>query len=218
MSEGEAWVADGRGLWHFVGDAWVGPEAGELSIHALALRSDGTLFVAGAGGVSVRHDGRWSTAWTGNAVTGNATSVAVAPNGSVSITASGELVELRESGGEWSSRSIRCPAGGQGVVVTADGTVWTGGIGYTGTTGLARVDGGSCIEVLPLGDAGTYEIGGLAAGPAGDLVAVVEHSGRTSVVLVRRHGMVDAVDQGFPGRGSAGGRPEGRGVVLGLLA
>jgi hypothetical protein len=178
VSEGEAWVAvDGQGLWHFAGGAWIGPEAAELSIHAFALRSDGALFVAGSGGVTVRRDGRWSTAWTGNPMTGNATSVAIAPNGSVWITASGELVELREIDGGWSSRSIRCPAGGQGVVVTADGAVWTGGFAYTGTSGLARIDGDSCIEVWPLGDARTHGIGGLAAGPAGGLAAVVDEDG-----------------------------------------
>lgn len=188
VSEDEAWVSDDQGLWHFVGGAWVGPEAPELSIHAMALRSDGTLIVAGNGGVTVRRDGRWSTAWDGNPMTGNATSVALAPSGSVWIAASGELVELREIDGEWSSRSISCPAGGQGVVVTADGAVWTGGIGWSGTSGLARIDGGSCFEVLPLGDARRHDIGGLAAGPAGGLAAVVDdysqdgQSGRTSVV------------------------------------
>jgi hypothetical protein len=212
VSEGEAWVADGQGLWHFVGGAWVGPEAPELSIHALALGSDGTLFVAGSGGVTVRRDGRWSMAWTGNPVTGNATSVAIAPSGSVWIAASGELVELREMDGEWSSRSISCPAGGGGVVVTADGAVWTGGIGYSGTSGLARIDGDSCVEVWPLGDARRYDIGGLAAGPAGGLAAVVgeaDQSGGTSVVWFDGTAWSTLLTREAPGGGALAVGPMG---------
>ena len=212
VSEDEAWVSsDGQGLWHFVGGAWVGPEAEDLSIHALALGTDGTLFVAGSGGVSVRRDGRWSTAWAGNPMTGNATSVAIAPSGSVWIAASGQPVELRKVDGEWEGRPVSCPAGGQGVVVTADGAVWTGGFAYTGTSGLARIDGDSCSEVWPLGDARTHGIGGLAAGPAGGLVAVVDEDGPNGLRSVVWY---DGTDWSTLSTGQA---PGGGALVVGPL-
>jgi hypothetical protein len=101
------------------------------------------------------------------------------------------------------------------VVVTADGTVWTGGIAWSGTSGLARIDGSSCIEVSPLGDARRRDIGGLAAGPAGGLAAVVDddsqdgQSGRTSVVWFDGTAWSTLLTREVPGGGALAVGPMG---------
>ena len=171
IGEEEAWAADDRGLWHLVDGDWVGPDPGlqpGADIRSLATGPDGTLFAASNWGVSILREGTWTTAWTGNA-----TSVTVAPDGSAWVAAgSPALVHLSDVDGTWSQvASVSCPAGGWLVAATTDGSVWTAGIGYNGTAGLARFDGRSCTEVLPLGPGRAVEILDLGADPVGGLVA-----------------------------------------------
>jgi hypothetical protein len=66
VSADEAWVADERGIWHYLDGAWTGPmqPAGLTTrTYDLAVAADGTLWAATDGGVAVLREGRWMLAW-----------------------------------------------------------------------------------------------------------------------------------------------------------
>ena len=174
VSAQEAWVPDDEGLWHYRDGRWTGPELAEAPSgwgynESIDVGPDGSVFLVNAGGLAVRRDGGWETAWKGEA-----SSVSAAPDGSVWLAdGSHSLIQLREVDGAWVPRAVTCPAGGGLVRVTTDGMVWTGGISYGGVGGLARFDGRTCELAGPAQDNRALEVTGLEAGPSGALVATV---------------------------------------------
>jgi hypothetical protein len=176
----EAWVADFDGrVWHRTVAGWTGPElSGTHDIRGLARLPDGRIVVAGDHGVFVRDDlDRW-------------TELSFTPSSAATVDADGTIwvgIDLgldvyRSEGGRWSRSRIDCHAGGQLVAEASDGSVWTGGIGYSGAMGLARWDGSRCDPVFPLGEGVFPEVGGLAAGKNGMIgigIAIAEPKSAT---------------------------------------
>lgn len=171
VSADEAWAADARGIWHYNDGSWAGPgQLGDLAgarVRALAMSADGTLWAATDQGVAFLREGRWITAWRQAAWP-----IDVAPDGTAwAGLADAGIVGLRTDG--TAPRAVLCPNGSMSIAVAADGTVWVGSFAYAGHPGLARFDGRTCETVDPLHDGGRHEVTGLAADPAGGLVALL---------------------------------------------
>ena len=153
-------------------------------VRGLAVSPDGNRVAAATdAGLAVREaDGRWTWAYRVPASTFAPTfGVAFASDGSLWTDQGGwptrTLVHLTESGDAWTAEKVACPSGGGSVVVATDGSVWTGGIGYNGTPGLARYDGRSCMALTPPGVGPDFETGAIARDPNGGVVLGVHDPG-----------------------------------------
>jgi hypothetical protein len=171
VSADEAWAADGRGIWHYLDGAWVGPmmPAGwSPPTRDLALGLDGTLWAATDSGVAALRDGRWTVASTGAA-----RSIAIAQDGTAWAGSEWiqSIVGLRLDGSP--PQTVYCPNGSWSIAATADGSVFVGQISFNGRPGLARVDGRTCESVEPIGDGLRVEVHSLVADPGGGVIAAM---------------------------------------------
>lgn len=182
VSAAEAWAANGEGLWHFVDDRWDGPTAPDGlapdELTGLAVDPGGErIAIAARPGIAVLEAGKWT--WTARTdVDFSSYSVAFAPDGSlwtlgVRDASPHTIVRLQEIDGVWRRTVVDCPLGGLLIAATADGTIWTGGIGYSGTWGLARYDGARCTAVPGVAATDHIDIVDLDADARGGLAAAV---------------------------------------------
>ncbi len=175
-----AWAAKsfgarGSGLWGRTSAGWTGPTGVDprmqAAINSIADMGDGRLAIALDTGVWVGGGESWTRVWEGAA-----SDVAMAPDGRLWVSGPGDvgasrLRALRETGAGWQQEWSGCQAGGKDVVIAADGSVWTAGITYTATGGVARATDGDCEELFPVRDG--YEVMGLAASPTGAAAVLV---------------------------------------------
>ena len=177
VSADEAWASDGtERLWHRTAAGWTGPiavgptgPAGTGIIRDLARMPDGRIIVSADSGLWVGNENGWTRlaakpSW----------GVAAGESGVVWAAPGGQHLEAyREVDGNWLSESHPCAAGGQLAAATADGSVWTAGIGYSGRGGIARLSEGDCGEVLPWGDGATHDVTGIATGREGRVAIAI---------------------------------------------
>lgn len=182
VSAAEAWAANGEGVWHFVGGRWDGPTVPDGlapdELTGLAVSAGGErVAIAVASGIAVLEGDTWTWAWR-NGTDWVGFSVVFAPDGSlwtegVPDASSHSIVRLQEINGVWRGTVVDCPLGGLLIAATSDGAIWTGGIGYSGTWGLARYDGGRCTAVQGIADTDHIDIVDLDADARGGLAAAV---------------------------------------------
>ena len=181
VSADRAWVAmpgsgDEYELWNRTSDGWRGPMriGGAAVIRGIEDLGDGRLAVARDDGVWLGNEAAWTRIWGEQA-----NAVKMDPDGVLWVAGLGDrgtssLRSLREeAGGQWTLVSSGCTAGGWSLDIASDGSVWTSGIGYSGTAGIARWAGGTCEQVAPLPDANATDVPAIAAGPSGRLAALV---------------------------------------------
>ncbi|NJD29618.1 MAG: hypothetical protein FIA92_15175 [Chloroflexi bacterium] len=169
----DAWILDvDERLWHGTSDGWTGPLTADVSgITNIAVLPDGRLVVSTDHGPRVREfSGEWTDVGRRMSL-----GLAVDSDGMIWTSESGDTVAwalagYRETSQGWHRTPVDCPAGGLLVAAATDGSVWTGGIGYSGAAGLARLDGTGCEEVFVL-DRLSHDVLALAAGPNGTVVA-----------------------------------------------
>jgi hypothetical protein len=210
----EAWVTSfGGRLWHRTVAGWHGPErTGTSDIRGLGRLPDGRVVVTGDHGVRLRDD---VDQWTELSPTPSSAAT-VDADGTIWVARRLGLDAYRSEGGLWSLSRVNCHAGGQLITQASDGSVWTGGIGYSGAAGLARWDGSHCEPVFPQGEGVYPEVAGLAAGPNGEIAIAIaiaepksatEWSGRillwdgTTWTTIRNDGLASPLGIAFDSRG-----------------
>lgn len=169
VSRDETWVADGE-LWHFAAGRWdsvpipaeivpVGTAAGWIGVG-----TDGTVWVAGDGGIAGRRDGEWRVV----VPIGASHSVGIDANGMVWASgATDGKIAVVSPDSDVPLRWIGC-AIGPSMAVGSDG--W---VDVAGETGLGAVVGDGCEWLDVLGGGRPYESNGVIAGSAGRLLASV---------------------------------------------
>jgi hypothetical protein len=144
----------------------------------LAVERGGDRIAVAAGpGIAILEGGTWSWAWR-NGTESVGFSVAFAPDGSLWVPrgldgSSHPIARLEEIEGVWRRTVVDCPLGGLLIAATSDGTIWTGGIGYSGMSGLARYDGARCSAAPGIAVTDRIDIVDLDADARGGLAAAV---------------------------------------------
>jgi hypothetical protein len=177
ISAEEAWASDDNdGLWHRTATGWAGPfhvdrsgSGTNRSVRGLARMLDGRIVVGADNGLWVGNEQGWT-----RVTQSGSTGVAVDSQGVIWTSHGGRsLRSYRPSDAGWQSEVYSCGAGGWVVASSSDGSIWTAGIGYSGTDGVARLASGTCTEVEPWGDRVRHEAMALTTTVGGQVATMI---------------------------------------------